>query len=432
MVKGQLRITDESGKTLQVPDFPGSGRESSVTEDVVWLSDGEALIVHRLRGFHSWSDAKGELPKDEALRIEELAESIPMILGASIALGGGGDNLDAILGRLHPGEPDTLRNAFYLSFERDPGALLEIFSEAPKLRSQLERESDDSMRFLVNQLDLVRWNRKGETAILSLSSGAVLLSGMTISPDARRLLIGRRLGEKSLVDLYSINLESGAETRVARRVFPAFAWQDDATVLALAPVVGSNSVLKQLKRFPLGDTGTNQTNVETLATALVPFLPRIEVLADSSVLLASQEEALPAAGASPHPGSALYRYVAETRELLRVPSPEGALPMNLGFFAASPDGERAAVVESDTDAVAVVELSSGSVAVISEPRPNSKCRTLPAWRNADELSFARFNQETRKVEWLIWERNGRIRVLNDDWAPDLTADWIEVEKSESN
>lgn len=102
--------------------------------------------------------------------------------------------------------------------------------------------------------------------------------------------------------------------------------------------------------------------------------------------------------------------------------------MNLGYFTASPDGKHVAVVESDTDAVAVVEVETGEVEIVSKSHQNAKCRTLPAWRNANELSFARLDQKTGKVDWVLWKTGGKSTVLNQDWAGDLTDDWIEIEK----
>lgn len=427
VVKGQLRITDSTGKTLVIPEFPGIDGESSIAEHVEWASDGKSLIAHRIRGFNTWDIAKPEFPADDVRRIEELADAIPAVTRTAIALGGDVDSIDAIFGRLRTKEPDHLRNAFYLSYEQDPEILRKILSGSPKLRAKLETGIADSRGYLLNQLDVVRLD-SGE--ITPLLKTATLLTGPVLSPDGNRVLLGRRHGEKALVDLVSISIGNGTESPIAKRVFPAYAWQDDETVLALSPVADSESLLKQLKAFSFAPD--REATTEILATALIPFLPRLEVLPDRSVLFSSQTGMLPTEATTTLPGSALFRYLPETRKLLRVPTPEGALPMNLGFFTASPDGSQVAIVESDTDAVAVVDISSGKVDLISLPRPNSKCRTLPAWRNTEELSFARLNEASREIEWVIWNRHGETRVLSEGWTAESTADWIERKKPNQN
>jgi len=430
VVKGQLRITDSTGKTLVIPEFPEIEGESSITEHVAWISNGNGLITHRLRGFHSWELAKLEFPENDIRRIEELAEEIPEITRTVIALGGDADNVDSILVRLKNNEPDHLRNAFFLSYERDPETLLNILSESPKLRAKLKTDRDESNGYVLYQLDMVHLDSSGISSISPLWKSARMLTRPVLSPDGSRVLIGRRRGEKTLVDLVSIDIAKGAETPVAKRIFPAYAWKDDLSVFALAPVADSESILTQLKSFSLGRN--REPTGEIFTTALIPFLPRLEVLPDNSVLFSSQTGTFPTVDSGISPGSALFRYVPETQQLLRVPTREGALPMNLGFFTASPDGTLVAVVESDTDAVAVVDISSGKVDLISRPHPDSKCRTLPAWRNSEELSFARLNGESREVEWVIWNRSGETRVLSKGWAAESTADWIEIKKSNQN
>ena len=430
VVKGQLRITDSTGKTLVIPEFPEIEGESSITEHVAWISNGKGLITHRLRGFHSWELAKLEFPENDIRRIEELAEEIPEITRTAIALGGDADNVDSILVRMKNNEPDHLRNAFYLSYERDPETLLNILSESPKLRAKLETDRDESNGYVLYQLDMVHLDSSGISSISPLWKSARMLTRPVLSPDGSRVLTGRRRGEKTLVDLVSIDIAKGAETPVAKRIFPAYAWKDDLSVLALAPVADSESILTQLKSFSLGRD--REPTGEIFATALIPFLPRLEVLPDNSVLFSSQTGTFPTVDSGAPPGSALFRYVPESQQLLRVPTPDGALPMNLGFFTASPDGTLVAVVESDTDAVAVVDISSGKVDLISRPHPDSKCRTLPAWRNSEELSFARLNGESREVEWVVWNRSGETRVLSKGWSAENTADWIEIKKSNQN
>jgi len=94
-----------------------------------------------------------------------------------------------------------------------------------------------------------------------------------------------------------------------------------------------------------------------------------------------------------------------------------ALPENLGSFAVSPDGTRAAVVEHASNAVAVVDLATGRVDPVVAATGNAKCGTLPAWRNDRELLIQtrRPNGGTRDT-WAIWQRGKPLRWLDDTWS----------------
>lgn len=425
VVGEELRIVDAKGETLLSPEFERVAGESAITGHVEWIPGGDSMLVLRLRGFRSWKVAKAEFPQREAEEIEKLARSIPVLAEAAIALGGDADSVESLLARLKTNEPDRLRNAFYLSYEQDAGALAEVLSKTPKLRAKLEETGSGAGGYALNQLDVVQLN-PGGASIRPLLRSIVPLTPPQVSPEGRSVLLGHRRDDGALLDLVTVDIASGAENPVAAGLYPAYAWLDGQSVLALSPLAGSESLVKQVKRFTLGKN--KEWTEETLATALMPFAPRLEVLPDHSVLFACQTGSLPAVQLETLPGSALFRYLLESRELVQVPAAEGTLPMNLGYFTASPDGKWVAVVESDTDAVAVVEIASGKVDLISKPHANSKCRTLPAWRNARELSFARLNEKSGRVEWLLWNLEGKIQILNESWPEETTADWIETKK----
>jgi hypothetical protein len=106
-----------------------------------------------------------------------------------------------------------------------------------------------------------------------------------------------------------------------------------------------------------------------------------------------------------------------------VPTAPGDLPVNLGFFTASPDGKRVAVVESETDAVAVVEIDSGKTQIISPPHPRWQCRTMPAWKSATELTFAALHDGG--PAWMLWREGEPLRCISESWPKSSTAKWLE-------
>lgn len=419
--KGMLRIVDAGGETL----VDLSSVDSEVTESVDWNPSGRALVAKRLRSFSSWKKAKEVFPKNDVERIEELALQIPAIVQATLTVQGDTDSLDLLLSRLESKEPDYLRNAFFVQIQKDPESIFPLLDKAPKLKERVETNLKEGSQFVLHRFDLIELEDGPPTTHPMLDS-ATLLTKSLFSPNDSSLAYGRRNGDDAFVDLFVLDGRDGTRQTVAKRVYPAYAWDSENSLVAAVPIAHSGSVLKQIKRYTFSKG--EKPKAEALATAVMPFAPRVEVLPDKSILFASQSSQFPASAADTMPGAALYRCLPDSQRLVRIPTSEGALPMNLGYFTASPDGKHVAVVESDTDAVAVVEVETGEVKIVSKSHQNAKCRTLPAWRNANELSFARLDQKTGKVDWVLWKTGGESTVLNQDWAGDLTDDWIEIEK----
>ena len=165
-----------------------------------------------------------------------------------------------------------------------------------------------------------------------------------------------------------------------------------------------------------------------LAYAIVAFAPRLAVLPDGSILFASHPAPLPAAAEDLGENPRLYRLPADGGAPVAVPTEEGALPMDLGYFVPSPDGSRVAVVESGTDAVAVIDLESGKSELVAGPHPGWKSRVLPSWRNAEEFTYATGDEETGRVRWMLW-KDGESRDLAKGWPEKITQGWMESRKT---
>lgn len=425
VIDGGLHIVDASGKSV----VELGKRGNTTTESVNWTADADSLVAHSLVGFASWEDAKAVFPEDESRRVEELSSTIPAIVETAVSLYGDTDNLDGMLNRLDSREPDLLRCALFLQWERDPKSIEKHLEGAPELREKLvETVSEENLYFL-NRIERIELSGQRETIVESVS----LLTTPIPSPNGQSVAYGRRTGDDAFVDLI-INSD-GQEITAAKHIYSAYTWTSNRSLIAIAPVQKNDGLLKQVREYHVDETAKEArlNSGAVLANVLIPFLPRVNALPDGSVLFASQEASFPAQQLSTIPDSYLYRYMpgnrlTEDSTVLRVPTAQGELPANLGYFSASPDGKRVAVVESDTDAVAVVEIETGNVVIISEPHPHAKCRTLPAWRNDNELTFARLDEKSGKVEWVLWNTKGETRILNQDWPHEWTADWIEIKK----
>ena len=114
----------------------------------------------------------------------------------------------------------------------------------------------------------------------------------------------------------------------------------------------------------------------------------------------------------------------EKPKVVPVPVAPEALPSAPQFFALSPDGRKAAVVEPGSDAVAVLDLATGKVEVVS-PDHGKKCRTLPAWRSITELTFATWSEETQRPEVMTMTLGESARKLSGTWPEEAVSGLLE-------
>jgi len=202
----------------------------------------------------------------------------------------------------------------------------------------------------------------------------------------------------------------------------------------MAPLGGEGEKLQSIHRITVLDESggviEKRDKPATLATAVTLNRPLMQVLADGRVLFASQPVALPAVGAGPELAPRFYLIAADGSAVTPVPTAPGDLPVNLGFFTAAPDGRHIAVVESETDAVAVVEIDTGKTQLIAPPHPHWQCRTMPAWKSADELTYAALNDGA--PAWMLWHVSGETRCLSTSWPKSSTAKWLEHKLSDTN
>jgi Tol biopolymer transport system component len=141
------------------------------------------------------------------------------------------------------------------------------------------------------------------------------------------------------------------------------------------------------------------SDAKVIATTLFPASPAIAALPDGRVLFAGLPVTFPMVDSETKPAPLLYLAAADGKSVSVVPTQPGDLPAELACFTVSPDGERVAIVESGTDAVAVLTLATGRVQIISPARPNPgcSCRTMPAWKSNTELTFAAVPEEKKPM-----------------------------------
>lgn len=446
ILKHRLHLTDAEGGL--VDQFPDRDEKPGrlLVEGCRWLPDGEGLVLHRLRITARWEEMRPLIPEDEAVRVEALVDRMPELLRAAVILHGDADRAEILLAKLSPEEGERVGNALRQAFVSRTDAVKEALAGAPRALASLERRAEDEWGFVAHELVLAPWNREsgfGAAKVLSRESRAFSL--FRVSPQYPVVACARPTGKTGRVDLEIRSLDGSFFREVGRGLASAFDWTPDGLSLAtMTPLDREGGALMQVGLVevigkdgrPILEEGGGKSGYpewRRLAVAAVPFAPRLAVLPGGEVLFASQPGSLPTVGFGSGGGPRLYLLPTrgEGGGMREIPTAEGALPMDLGYFVPSPDGRRVAVVESETDAVAVVELDDGKVTLVSGPHPGWKCRTLPTWRSDGELAYASLDVKTGKVRWIGWQGRGEpSRILSQSWPESATDEWLEFQKPE--
>lgn len=399
-----------------------------------WLPDGGAVVVHRVRVAPDWQLVRALLPENDVARIETLAVSVATLLSAAVTLHGDADRADQLLAKIAPGEGTAVINALRLALANDAQSVRGALADAPRALVSLDTAEGEVSGFVLHEIALVRPESPGSGE--TISRGLRSFHSIAASPRHPHAAGTVETSEANRYDLVIQPLDGSPAVTIARSVSRAFAWSPDGESLVyLSPVSRGGEALMKIERRRVLDAAgqllpenASDGAVVELAYALVPFAPRLAVLPDGDILFAAQPGSLPAPAGEPKENPRLYRLPANGGEALAIPTAEGALPMDLGYFVASPDGRRLVVIESATDAVAVVDLESGKSELVVSPHPGWKSRLLPAWRNASEFSYAATDPDSGRVHWMLW-KDGNSADLSANWPADTTSGWMEFKET---
>ncbi|MCK4849890.1 MAG: hypothetical protein KAT11_00995 [Phycisphaerae bacterium] len=162
------------------------------------------------------------------------------------------------------------------------------------------------------------------------------------------------------------------------------------------------------------------------------FGTRIRCLRDGRILFSAYEIHLPTTGADMPSRLSLFAVdPAKQPTVIRI-LPRGAeleVADMVNLFEVSPDETRLAIVGAKRQ-VTVLTLATGQVLTVQpdeEPRRGigeTKIRTIPKWRSANELCFAvppgsKYGSPNR-AEVVLWSPDG-YRCISKDWPDSLTS-----------
>ncbi len=430
LAEDQIYFTDPQGNLSNpIPD-----RDSEPGRLLVhafdWLSDGSGLVLHRVRIAPQWEEIAPLLPEADGKRVAELAAKMPSLLEAAVVLHGDADRAEQLLGKLMPGEFLAIANALRLALARDSAPVRRALTDAPRALASLGSESTDLDGFLLHELVVLRPDSAQPAEVLA--RGLRGIDSLKVSPQHSLVACAYHTENPHRFDLIVHPLSPGPAVTVSQGIARAYDWTPEGHSLVFLSSISENSggLVEIERRRVVNDQGQISDPLPggagdgTLAYAVVAFSPRLAVLPNGDVLFSSHPGNLPAASGDLEENPRLYRLPADGGDPIAIPTAEGSLPMDLGFFVPSPDGRRAIVVESGTDAVALLDLESGRSELISEPHPRWKTRVMPSWRNAEEFAYAALDPTSGRVGWKFW-KDGKTIDLSETWPDKTTNSFLE-------
>ncbi|MBE7493727.1 MAG: hypothetical protein HS117_02160 [Verrucomicrobiaceae bacterium] len=410
------------------------GKQDALFQSVSWLRDGSGFVAQRMRTISTWEELRQLIPAEETQSVETMLPVVMPLLETAATLGKEDKTLEDLLSGLSEEQMTRFVHATRRKFGQEPERVEKLLLALPKGDELAESFKKPGTGYELSELCVFKLSGENVSEARSLLRSLLRPAMMPrVSPkhDALAFLTPDEDGRSAALEV--ITLDGSSRQTVARHVSAAFDWTPDGRALVfMAPLGGEGEKLQSIHRVEVITADgalTKPGKPATLATAVTLNRPAVQVLADGRVLFASQPVTLPTTGTGPELSPRLFVIAADASAVTPVPTAPGDLPANLGFFTASPDGKRVAVVESETDAVAVVEIDTGRTQIISPPHPLWQCRTMPAWKSAAELTFAALQEGA--PAWMLWREGEPPRCISASWPKSSTAKWLEHKSAET-
>jgi hypothetical protein len=448
LVEDRLHLVEVGGELGDPLAMEGGGAVRSVS----WLADGSGFVCQRELVLKSWAEAKALIATEEVDVVEALEPAVLSMFGGALHGSGDRDFLNELIKGMGY---QRLMAALMLVYEQKPTEVKEVLGSTERGREILTALGGKDAGFVVHEICRVGLEGRTLSKPVSLARG-MLKAPMfpKVSPKGRAVAFLRINSDGEHGALEVVSLDGGVGLKVSERVSLAFDWMADGERLVYAAALGGNDgplqTVQQVRVVQGQGNGAlvkppYERNAEgvmvrvkgedrladpqVLLTAILLHRPVLQGLPDGRVLMVSQAAEFPAVGGGMELDPRLYLIAADGKSMEKVDTAPGALPTDLSYVVASPDGKRVAVVESETDAVAVVEMSTGKVEMVSPAHERWSCRTLPRWKSADELTFAALDQKGRP-KWWLWTEGQATRCLNESWSDEASATWLKFEEEQ--
>ena len=387
-----LVLADAEGRPLGPIDTDGGLAATHLDGSLAWSRDGKDLFLVTQKKGLTWKDAAKWIPAKEATRVDALVKTLPHTIRARRqALSAGENNVSDVMSHLVMAEEPLLFVALRAAFEADPDAVKALFVGLEDEKEVVDALEDEQLAIMVYQLRRQPIAGAGQEhgAATILQTSLLPLGHLAPSPDGSRLAFTRGTEAHQSIEHVATSSDGSSPPVVVYPKLGAhdFAWAPDGSRLLVARLFDKEMPLGRIESVA-AVPGTDDKDPRLLAEAMMADPPSLAVLPDGSILFPASPVTYPVAGGNQRPAPAFHRVLPDGSSLTRIPTADGALPGDLRFFAVSPDGRHAAMVESGSTTVATLDLITGEVKSVASPSAGWKCLTRPAWRDNTEFTYA--------------------------------------------
>jgi len=433
LVEGALHMTKPGGELG--PLLAGDVADKSATpKSLSWLRDGSGFVLCRERKISTWKETARLIPASEAKKIELLALTVPTLLSGASNLTSTPADAESLLNSIVAGNADDFLIALLRAYQQQKEAVGKSLLKLPGGADLLKKLNGENSRYTVNEICVVKFEGdSGTAAPKSLARSLYAMTQPRVSSTQNAVAWLQMNAANQAPSIEASSLDGRDHLAVCQSAKATFDWSPDGrSIIFAVPVNGPADSLATIHKVAVvAESGALiKPASEELGIAVLLDPPRLQTLPDGRILFSSQPATLPAAGSNPGIAQKFFMLSPDKKTLEAVAAAPGALPVDLSFFAASPDGTLAAVVESGSDAVTVVNLATGATEVVSPANQDWHCRTMPAWKSSGELTFAGLHNGAPR--WMLWSKADGLSPLSENWPAKATENWLEKKQEQKN
>ncbi len=416
-----LFFIDPAGKVLD-PRLTGSAANCG------WFPDSRRLAVVHATKAKRWSEVGELFGLEQAGEIEKLAKALR---DRVMAYQGNWDDFE-----IDPEEkfPSAIEIAAVV-YLRDnlPAGLAEKFGDKWEDVEELQLDIWHLQVFTLRDDQLT----PGRVLVRTFNQ----ISRPRVAPNSRNvaLLAPTANGNDETVGLRVVSVEGGELRSAAEFVALGYDWSPDGRSLACVRTEasrdqGDNIQLGSLTTIRVAEKDgkllTEPEQRNDRVGLLFNRLLSVRWLPDGRLLFSGVEATLPATTQDmPQEWSLFVLDPRTPASVLRVLGRDLAEPVeaSVPMFEVSPDGRRV-LLPGPGGKVILYEFSSGgSTSLVEQDDPEGKLRSLPSWRNEEQLCFVRPTQPQAGVphrsEVVLW-KDGEVLSLSGAWPTEMVEGWL--------
>jgi len=391
-----------------------------------WFPDGKELLVCRATKVTNWDQIVRILPEHGQRQLIELADQISPLLAESAEW----QAIDQLIPETMP-VAETRKAAYFV--------LRDLRAE-PNVKKLAEKYGyGDETSLFVHRLQRITVNGMSAQVggVVAWSLDHFISARISPTRAAVAYTAGIRQGTDSrptLPELFVANLD-GRSAPIHVTSYASFFpdWTFDGRFLVyVAPADEFSDAFGAVYRQQV-EGASLMGERQALAYVFRPNSDasvRVRCMPDGRIVFATIPLTLPLTEADAPQRQQLFAIDPEKQATLTRVTPLGAehdLPQELGYFEMSPNFKKIAFI-GEKGRVTLFEIATGKTTVVSTSDVK-KLRSLPAWRNHEELTLVvshvgETDDDPERDEIVIWSEAGGFRLLSRDWSEDSVSGFL--------